>query len=193
MQEIKTNDIEAMNARIKALEEENVSLNERISDQNAELYRVKTAYSRERIEKVSALTRVQKFERESRDLTVNELMLRFHEIKPQTPILWITTPDISVVNQGTFANLNDRLKRLCPNLDLVILSAGDFDVEQLSDSDLAKKGLFRLPDTKEYTANKDKNWSRDVEDISPVVSRLISAAEEFQKTPHGIGGKDFAW
>ena len=131
--------------KLKEAHKEKVdSLKETMEEQSLIIDQVKAVLSRERVIRREIANRLDKIENDGRALTMENLMTRWHEIKLDTDVLWITTPNISILNHGTMANITDRLKRLCPHLKLILFTSGDIEVESLSDTELKKLGLQRI-------------------------------------------------
>lgn len=107
---------------------------------------MKATLNNERKLRREIANRLDRIEQDGRTLTMENLMARWHEIKLDTEVLWITSPNVSIVNHGTMANIQDRLKRLCPQLKMILFTAGDIEVERMSTNDLAKLGLKRIGD-----------------------------------------------
>lgn len=129
-----------------------------------------------------AENRLSKLEVDARAIGVEDLMVRYQEISKSTRVLWITTPNVALVNTGTFANINDRLRRLCPFLDAVFFTYGDFDIKEVSDEDLSKAGLMRIPNP--------TNWDRN--SITEELSKLVDTAHRhFLDVTNGGFGGDF--
>lgn len=97
-----------------------------------------------RMKFIDAQNRVNRYQTEATANTRHSLDLQYMEVEGKSPILWINSPDPTVVNHGTFANIRDRLKRLAPKIEMIILTYGDVRLWELSDEDLNRAGLARI-------------------------------------------------
>ena len=84
---------------------------------------------------IDAQNRVNRYQTEATANTRHSLDLQYMEVEGKSPILWINSPDPTVVNHGIFANIRDRLKRLAPKIEMIILTYGDVRLWELSDED----------------------------------------------------------
>lgn len=105
----------------------------------------------------------ERYEMDARANARKNLDLQYMEVRGDFPVLWINSPNASVVNHGTYAQIKDILSRLAPNIQSVILTYGDVKLWELTDKDLAKIGLCRIkghdggaigPSRKEIEAGK---------------------------------------
>ena len=119
-------------------------LEETLEGQALIIDQVKSTLNNERKVRREIGNRLDKIENDGRTLTMENLMARWHEIKLNTEVLWITSPNVSIVNHGTMANIQDRLRRLCPQLKLVLFTVGDIEVETMTEEELLKLGLKRV-------------------------------------------------
>lgn len=63
------------------------------------------------------------------------------------PILWVNAWNKDLFPQSSFMQMADRIKRINPDIDLILLTYGVESLQQLDDKDLARIGLFRNLDT----------------------------------------------
>jgi hypothetical protein len=129
--------IEELEATIKKLRGDISALIDKNEDQfkKSEYWRMKF---------IAAEDKANQFRTEATANTRHSLDLQYMEVKGNFPILWITASNQSAMNAGTFANIRDRLKRLCPKIDLIIFTYGDVKIWELDDMDLQKIGLARI-------------------------------------------------
>lgn len=91
-----------------------------------------------------AMTRIDTFERESREWMNKDLNLRYMEVRCKAPILWINSPSAAVVNASTFASIKHQLAQLAPKIEMIILTYGNVRLHEFDDTDLEKIGLCRI-------------------------------------------------
>lgn len=72
-----------------------------------------------------------------------ELRLNFTALHGRVPILWVKAGK-GVIDHRQFARLRDGIKRLCPDIEMIIMTEGQTDLYELSDGDLNAMGLARI-------------------------------------------------
>lgn len=88
--------------------------------------------------------KVEQYEAFSREKARKNLDLQYLEVSGNYPILWITTVDPTLVKSGTFANIMDRIKRIAPDIELVVMTHGDIRLYEMTDAELNRIGLARI-------------------------------------------------
>jgi hypothetical protein len=116
-----------------------------------------------------AVTRNSKLELDARSIAAEGLLLRAHEITRNTSVLIISTPNISLVNHGTYANLMSRLQNICGKfLDATIMVYGELKVEQLSPAEAANKyNIVAMPSEQKWSKDREK----ELEKIASLIDR----------------------
>lgn len=103
----------------------------------------------------AALTRLGRIEHDSAMNVRKEMDLQYMEVDGNKPILWINTSDPKLANAATFANIRDRLSRIAPGIEMIILTYGDLRLWEMNASDLEKIGLARIQGHAGGTIGKD--------------------------------------
>ena len=103
----------------------------------------------------AAKTRLGRIEHDSAMNVRKEMDLYFMEVDGSKPILWINTSDPKLANAATFANIRDRLSRLAPGIEMIILTYGDLRLWEMDAKDLEKIGLARIQGHTGGTVGKD--------------------------------------
>lgn len=85
------------------------------------------------------LSRVDKYEFDTRNMAADQLLIKAHEIKKDTRMLILTTKHKSLINAATYANLTNRLQNICTGLDAIVMLFDDVEVEQLTLDTAAKE------------------------------------------------------
>ena len=99
----------------------------------------------EKVEKrlFDAKSRLDLFENESQVRAREMFDTQFIEIAGESPILWITAPKF-MLDSGTFANLHDKMKRVCPKIKLLLFTSNECHLTELTDVELNRMGLARI-------------------------------------------------
>ena len=138
----------------KELKKEIASLEKKIDDLYADLELEK--YEKEKIqtmydglfrEYAAETEKLRKFEIKGLKTQRHAMDLMFLEAEYDKPVLWIQAED-TAVSHGVFANIRDKLKRLCPKIKLIIMTKMGVHLTELDDEQLNKVGLARIVNTK---------------------------------------------
>lgn len=73
------------------------------------------------------------------------------------PILWVNAWNKDLFPASSFVQMADRIKRVNPDIDLIILTYGVDSIQQMDDKDLAKIGLYRDLDAPSLVILKEEN------------------------------------
>lgn len=103
----------------------------------------------------AALTRLGRIEHDSAMAARKQMDLQYMEVDGTKPILWINTSDPRLANAATFANIRDRLQRIAPGIEMIILTYGDLRLWEMDAKDLEKIGLARIAGHNGGTIGKD--------------------------------------
>lgn len=112
-----------------------------------------------------------RLEMDARDIAVEGILLRAHEIKRDTRVLLVSTPNVSLLNHGSFANLMNRLQNICRHLDMVTMFHGDIKMENITEEKAVEKYHMVVIPTKYEWENKR----------SAVIERLSKVFDEKAK------------
>ena len=136
-------EIARLKAENKLLEEENGKKEDWVDRLKSENLRAQQAI--EKVEKrlFEAKSRLDLFESNSQARAREMFDTQFKEIAGESPILWITAPKF-MLDSGTFANLHDRMKRICPRIKLILFTSNECHLTELTDMDLNRMGLARI-------------------------------------------------
>ena len=78
--------------------------------------------------------------------TVREgLCMGLESLNPQTDILLIHADRASLADSGTFAQMNQFVKNICPKVKLTVFLPENVAIEHMSMDDLGKRGLMAIP------------------------------------------------
>jgi hypothetical protein len=91
-----------------------------------------------------AMTRLNKYDAEQTTAARKDTFMTYSEIRGDKPVLWINFENTQMLAAGTFANVRDQIKRLCPKIDLIVATAGSVKLYELDAKDLEKLGLARI-------------------------------------------------
>lgn len=88
-------------------------------------------------------TQVAKLEQRTQQNMAHNANLQFLEARGDKPVLWVCG-DASMHNAGAFARLTDRIKKICPRIDLIIFTPYGTKLQELDDKELFDMGLARI-------------------------------------------------
>jgi len=121
---------------------------ERFKKENAESYIEASRKDRELIKELQATrsrlaTQLDKFEnRTHREMSYN-MDLQFLEANCDKPLLWVCG-DPAMHNSGSFGRIMDKLRKLCPRVEMVVFTPNGTQIQEMDDEDLFKVGLLRF-------------------------------------------------
>lgn len=103
------------------------------------------------------MTRNSTLEIDARKIAAEGLLAQAHSIDPQTRFLLITTPNVTLLNHATYANLTNRLQRICTNLDAIMMVEGELKIDQFTASDAASKlNVVAIPSKAEWHERREE-------------------------------------
>jgi hypothetical protein len=70
-------------------------------------------------------------------------------------IVFICVDNRLATDEGTIAQMNSKIRKLCPNVDSIIVARGNLDIKTMSDYELAKHGLLRIPAPDKWKEEKE--------------------------------------
>lgn len=103
----------------------------------------------------AAQTRLGRIEHDAAMSVRKEMDLNYMEVDGNKPILWINTSDPRIANAAAFANIRDRLMRIAPGIEMIILTYGDLRLWEMTNEDLEKIGLARIANHRGGSIGKD--------------------------------------
>ena len=114
-----------------------------------EVNRLRKAVAFENARYVKAQDRLQLFEAGTQAEVMTQIDLRVMELSGDKPILVVSAPK-RMLETGAFAQLNWKLKRLCPRIKVVFfVEEGVCSLAELDEHDLNAMGLARIVGTSE--------------------------------------------